>query len=194
MTWGLDRDPSTSWAKPRQNNQSSAKWVLAFSCRAEYKRCKFMWKYGRRLYLVILLAAVGMIQAQVPPPAPPASAASQLAEKKPDYSKEAFLGEQDQTRIVFENDGTGTRETTARVRIQSDAAIQRYGALTFPYESGTQSLEIDYVRVRKPDGTVIASPPENIQDMPAEITRQAPFYSDLREKHVAVKGLGSVRN
>lgn len=148
-----------------------------------------MWKYGRRLYLVILLAAVGMIQAQVPPPAPPASAASQLAEKKPDYSKEAFLGEQDQTRIVFENDGTGTRETTARVRIQSDAAIQRYGVLTFPYESGTQSLEIDYVRVRKPDGTVIASPPENIQDMPAEITRQAPFYSDLREKHVAVKGL-----
>ncbi len=25
--------------------------------------------------------------------------------------------------------------------------------------------------------------------MPADITRQAPFYSDLREKHVAVKGL-----
>ena len=34
------------------------------------------------------------------------------------------------------------------------------------------------------------TPPDNIQDMAAEITRQAPFYSDLRERHVAVKGLG----
>jgi len=46
------------------------------------------------------------------------------------------------------------------------------------------------VRVRKPDGTVIATPPGNIQDMTSDITRQAPFYSDLHEKHVAVKGLG----
>jgi hypothetical protein len=29
-----------------------------------------------------------------------------------------------------------------------------------------------------------------VQDLDSEITRSAPFYSDLREKHVAVKGLG----
>ena len=45
------------------------------------------------------------------------------------------------------------------------------------------------MRVRKPDGSVVETPPENVQDMAAEITRQAPFYSDLHEKHVAVKGL-----
>jgi tetratricopeptide (TPR) repeat protein len=50
-------------------------------------------------------------------------------------------------------------------------------------------LDIDYVRVRKPDGSVVPTPAENTQDMPSEITREAPFYSDLREKHVAVKGL-----
>ena len=109
---------------------------------------------------------------------------------KPDYSSEAFVTELDSTRIVFENDGTSTRQSTARVRIQSDAGVQRYGVLTFRYQNSTESADIDYVRVRKQDGSIISTPPENVQDMAADITRAAPFYSDVREKHVAVKGLG----
>jgi tetratricopeptide (TPR) repeat protein len=116
--------------------------------------------------------------------------ASKPANTKPDYSKEAFVDEDDSTKIVFENDGTGTRETSVRIRIQSDAGVQRYGVLTFPYQSAAENVEIDYVRVQKPEGAVITTPPENIQDMAADITRQAPFYSDHREKQVAVKGLG----
>jgi hypothetical protein len=108
---------------------------------------------------------------------------------KPDYSKEAFVIEQTSTRIAFENDGTGTRESSARIRIQSDAGVQRYGLLPFSYQNSIETVEIDYVRVRKPDGAVVLTPAENTQDMAAEITREAPFYSDLREKHVAVKGL-----
>jgi uncharacterized protein DUF3857 len=112
------------------------------------------------------------------------------AENQPDYSKEAFVIEQSFTRISFENDGTGTRESSVRVRIQSEAGGQRYGLLTFSYETSTESMNIDYVRVQKPDGSLIPTSDENTQDMAAEITRAAPFYSDLREKHVAVRGLG----
>lgn len=36
---------------------------------------------------------------------------------------------------------------------------------------------------------MVETPPENVQDMAAEITRQAPLYSDLHQKHIAVKGL-----
>jgi len=108
---------------------------------------------------------------------------------KPDYSSEAFVTELDSTRIVFENDGTSTRQSTARIRIQSDAGVQRYGVLTFRYQNSTESADIDYVRVRKQDGSIISTPPENVQDMAADITRVASFYSDVREKHVAVKGL-----
>jgi len=111
------------------------------------------------------------------------------AEVKPDYSKEALIFENSITRIVFENDGTGTRESSARIRIQSDAGVQRYGLLTFAYQNSIESLDIDYVRVVKPDASIVVTPPENTQDITAEITRGAPFYSDLREKHVAVKGL-----
>jgi tetratricopeptide (TPR) repeat protein len=109
---------------------------------------------------------------------------------EPDYSKEAFIHEDVSMKVAFQNDGTSTRESYERIRILSDAGVQHYSLVTFPYESATQTVEIDYVRVRKPDGTVVVTPPDGVQDMPADITRQAPFYSDLHEKQVAVKGLG----
>ena len=94
------------------------------------------------------------------------------------------------TNIAFDNDGNFTREQTSRVRVQTDAGVQQWGLLSFPFQSATQTVEIDYVRVRKADGSTLITPPENVQDLDSEITRSAPSYSDLREKHVAVKGLG----
>ncbi|HSZ20962.1 MAG TPA: DUF3857 domain-containing protein [Candidatus Acidoferrum sp.] len=106
-----------------------------------------------------------------------------------DYSKEAAVAELISVKADFENDGTSTQEFTFRARIQSDAGVKRYGLLTFTYQGATQTIEVEYLRVRKPDGSVVMTPPDNIQDLDAGITREAPFYSDLREKHAAVKGL-----
>ncbi|HVR26256.1 MAG TPA: DUF3857 domain-containing protein [Candidatus Polarisedimenticolia bacterium] len=137
----------------------------------------------RRFVLVFpLLALLPSASAQARSPA-------QAGNSKADYSQEAFVFEQFLRKQRFENDGTSSQQDTARVRIQSQAGVQNYGILTFSYPSGTGTFEIAYVRVRKPDGSVVETPPENVQDMAAEITRQAPFYSDLHEKHVAVKGL-----
>jgi hypothetical protein len=130
---------------------------------------------------LLFFSSVHSVIAQGPSSKPGAS--------KADYSQEGFVIEQFSRKERFENDGTSSREDTARVRIQSEAGVQRYGLLAFSYPSGTGTFEIGYVRVRKPDGSVVETPPENMQDMAAEITRQAPFYSDLHEKHVAVKGL-----
>jgi len=131
-----------------------------------------------------LTTALGFIRLHAQTP-------SQPLERRSDYAQEAFVTELGSTRITFEDDGTSKRELTARVRIQSEAGVQHFGVLTFSYQASTDAVDIDYVRVRKADGTVVFTPPENIQDMPAEITRQAPFYSDLREKHVSVKGLSA---
>ncbi|HST10856.1 MAG TPA: DUF3857 domain-containing protein [Terriglobales bacterium] len=104
-------------------------------------------------------------------------------------SQEAFVIEQFVRNEKFENDGTSQRQDTARIHIQSEAGLQRYGVLSFSYASGTGTIEIVYVRVRKPDGSVVETPLDSVQDMAAQITREAPFYSDLHEKHLAVKGL-----
>src|SRR6266550_2403556 len=107
---------------------------------------------------------------------------------KDDYSQEPVVIEEMSTKIAFDNDGNSTREQASRVHVQTDAGVQQWGLLRFPFQSATQTLEIDYVRVRKVDGSTLITPPDNVQDLDSEVTRNAPFYSDLREKHVAVKG------
>jgi tetratricopeptide (TPR) repeat protein len=106
-------------------------------------------------------------------------------------SQEAAIIETTTTKIVFENDGNFSLEQTSRVRVQTDAGVKAWGIVSFPFQSATQAIEIDYVRVHKAGGSTVITPPDNVQDLDSEITRSAPFYSDLREKHVAVKGLGS---
>lgn len=145
------------------------------------------------LCLSVLITARASAQsagtASPPPPKTPAAAQSASPAAKPDYSKEPFVEEDYSLKIAFQNDGTSTRVLYYRYRIQSDAGVQHNSVITIPYESATQTVDIDYIRVRKPDGTVVVTPPDTAQDMPADITRQAPYYSDLREKQVAVKGL-----
>lgn len=126
----------------------------------------------------------------LPKAADPRPPDTKSQDTKPDYSAEAFITEQDATKVVFENDGSYRRDLSSRIRIQSVAGVQRFGVLTLQYHKLAESLDVDYVRVRKPDGSVVDTPSDDIQDMPSEVTRQAPLYSDLQEKHIAVRGLG----
>ena len=120
---------------------------------------------------------------------PAARSAQSAPAKGADYSKEAYVIEQLSWKVAFENDGTSVSETSARIHIQSDAGLKAWGVLAWPYASATTNLDLAYVRVTKADGRVIETPAENVIEMPADITRQAPFYSDLKEKQIAVKGL-----
>src|ERR1700733_631388 len=84
-------------------------------------------------WLVFLLAAFGAV----------ASAQSTVKDTKAaDYSKEPLVYELISTQIVFENDGTESGQTTARMRIQSQAGVQRGGVLDFPYASSTSTMDI----------------------------------------------------
>jgi tetratricopeptide (TPR) repeat protein/transglutaminase-like putative cysteine protease len=107
-----------------------------------------------------------------------------------DVSKEAWVVERSITTITVEDSGRDVREVTAEVKLLADAGVKQFAVLNFRYISANETVELDYVRVRKQDGTVVKTPDYNIQDMPADITRTAPLYSDIHEKHVAVKGLG----
>src|SRR5687768_12697624 len=119
----------------------------------------------------------------------PANSGTAATTAATDDLKLPFLVERVADKVVFQKDGTSTQETTLRVRIQSTSAVQQFGVLRLPYASAVGDAEVVYARVLKPNGTVVVTPAENILDMPAEITRSAPFYSDLKEKQVAIKGL-----
>lgn len=138
-----------------------------------------------RIGAVLTLSVVGStVLAQVQTAPKPSLAA-------PDFSKEAYVIERLTTNVIAESDGTGTREVGAQIKVMDDAGVKAFAVLSFTYTSENEAIDIDYVRVRKPDGTIVKTPEYNIQDMPGEITRMAPLYSDIHEKHVAVKGLSA---
>ncbi|HSU58261.1 MAG TPA: DUF3857 domain-containing protein [Bryobacteraceae bacterium] len=107
----------------------------------------------------------------------------------PDYSKEGVVVEHFSKEITFAANGSWEAEQTATVRVQSDAGVQQLGVLSFGYDRDNQKVEIAYVRVRKPEGGLVVTPEDNVQDVSSEITRAAPTYSDLREKQIPVKAL-----
>jgi len=125
----------------------------------------------------------------VPAERKPGTAAADDADKKPDYSKEGYVIEQMRSRFRFESDGKGREQNTIRVRVQSEAGVQRWGQLRFGYNSADERLDIAYVRVLKADGTVVTAGPEAVQDMNGPMQQFAPVYTDYREKHVTVPGL-----
>jgi tetratricopeptide (TPR) repeat protein/transglutaminase-like putative cysteine protease len=108
--------------------------------------------------------------------------------KGAEYGQEGLVYERLNTRYEFAADGSSTRENSVRIRVQSDAGLKQAGLLVFGYQRDFDTTALT-VRVYKPDGKVIETPADSALDMPAEITRQAPMYSDLFEKHVTVRGL-----
>jgi tetratricopeptide (TPR) repeat protein len=147
------------------------------------------------LVLASVLLQVSYVVSQEPEEEPSSPENSATSESKPsadspsDYSKESSVVEKFELRWRFENDGTGRREQTGRVRVKSDAGVQRWGRLRFGYNSANETIEITYVRVLKPDGSVVTAGADAVQEVTGQIQRVAPVYTDFREKHITVPGL-----
>ena len=139
------------------------------------------------LLLALPFSSFQSIRAQTIPQAPAQSA--DAAKQKPDYSQEAIVIEDLRTSYRFERDGSGQRDLAFRAKVQSEAGVERLGQLVIGYSSANEKLDMDYVRVRKADGSVVNAATSDIQDLTAPIAREAPIYTDLRQKHITVPGL-----
>src|SRR5580698_5305697 len=120
---------------------------------------------------------------------PAETADSKPEEPKHDYSQEAFVVEHYRSTYRFESDGTGRKETVARIRVQSEAGVQQWGQLQEGYNSANERVEIVYVRVVKADGTIVKAGDDAVQDLSAPVEHEAPVYTDYRQKHITVPGL-----
>ena len=45
------------------------------------------------------------------------------------------------------------------------------------------------MRVRKPDGQVVVTPESTAQDFAPDVLKEAPMYSDYRQRHISVAAL-----
>jgi len=139
--------------------------------------------------LPLVLSPQSLAQTPAPPPALTVKKLTFARDAHQDYSKEGVVYQKISTVYRYQADGTGQRELTVAARVQSESAVHEVGLLSFTYASGSEHIGVEYVRVHKPDGTVVTTPDSDGQDQPTEVTRQAPFYSDLRELQIPVKSL-----
>ena len=86
-------------------------------------------------------------------------------------------------------DGTGTSVKHVRILIQSEGAVRTFSVLSVAYSGENSTGSIDHVLVHKPDGTATATPATDAMELPAPVTREAPLYSDLKEKQLPVRSL-----
>jgi hypothetical protein len=133
-------------------------------------------RHGPSVVCLALALSPALVRAQAPP-------------KTADHSQEAYIIEQTRTLLRFEADGTGRREMYMRLRTQNEAGVQEWGQLVVGYNAASERPDISFVRVRKPDGSVVTTPSESVQDLTSPVERLAPIYTDFRQKHVTVQSL-----
>ncbi|HKS95146.1 MAG TPA: DUF3857 domain-containing protein, partial [Terriglobia bacterium] len=143
-----------------------------------------------RTGLVVLLFCGSFTFAQTGQPAlPDAPSTATKPGAKPDYSQEPYVIESMRTKYRFENDGTGSRQTDIRVKVQNEAGLEQLGQIVIGYSSASERVDVNYVRVIKADGSKVTAGPEAIQDLSSPVAQVAPVYTDFRQKHITVPGL-----
>lgn len=112
-----------------------------------------------------------------------------LSAKATDYAGESAVVLRQISLYSFNLDGTGYREQSLAVRVQSEAAVRELGILNIGFAGASERVEIEYARVRRPDGTLLETPVADALEQPQPVTREAPFYSDLKQKQLPIKSL-----
>ena len=86
-------------------------------------------------------------------------------------------------------DGTGVYRRTVVGRVQTESALKTVSVLSIAFASKSERLEWVYARVRHADGTVTETPLSGAMEVAEPVTREAPFYSDLKESQLPLRDL-----
>ncbi len=92
-------------------------------------------------------------------------------------------------RYHMEADGTGYRERTIAGWILDESTLKQLGVLSMPFAANSEHVEWVYARVRHTDGTTTETPVSGAMEIVEPVTREAPFYSDLKQSQLPLKDL-----
>lgn len=141
----------------------------------------------RAFLAICLLAFLGLR----PRPASAQSQSSPASAEQPLTTKstDPFIIELYSTTVHFENDGTSERHLNVRVHVNTDVGAQQFKTLSFGYNASSGALALAYLRVRKPEGTVVEAKRDAVKDTPSAIAKDAPAFSDIRDVQIATPAL-----
>lgn len=112
-----------------------------------------------------------------------------LAVKPEDYPEDGVAYLLDEGSAKFEADGRGTRTYRQVVQILKEDAVENWNEQEFSYSPGHERLRLNWIRVVKPDGTVISEGPSHEQDSDIPADMGDPVYSDRKVKRISITGV-----
>ncbi len=143
--------------------------------------------------LLPLLASTALAQAPVITPAGDPSVRAdtiyRLAVDPAQYPDEPFVYLLDDGVVRFEADGRGIRTFRQVVQILTQRGAERWGEQVFSYASSREKLRINWIRVLRPDGTVISDKPTHEQESDAPAALEAPVYTDVKLHRATLGGV-----
>ena len=105
------------------------------------------------------------------------------------FASEPFVIQSTKSLSSYNADGTGFRDQTIVLNVQSEAALRSFSVLSLVFASASEHAMFKYARVRHADGTVVETDITKALEQTAPVTRDAPLYSDLKQLELPVKSL-----
>lgn len=149
---------------------------------------------------VAALAASSFVIATVPSPElshrdqPHAVAADSiyaLAVDPNSYPNDAVAYLLDEGVYTYQKDGTGTETVHQVVQILREEAVKDMGEFSFRYSPGHEKWTLNWMKVVKPNGDVIADKPAQIQDADVPAALANPVYVDDKIKRITLGGVAA---
>jgi transglutaminase-like putative cysteine protease len=145
------------------------------------------------VFTVLLAASPAQGQAPAITPAGDPSVRNdtlyRLAVDPKDHPDEPVVLLLDDGVVRYEADGTGTKTYRQVTQILSPDAVEDYAEHEFSYAPGHQRLTVNWIRVVRPDGSVVSEAPAQVQDADVPATLADPVYSDTKVRRTSLSGV-----
>jgi hypothetical protein len=152
-----------------------------------------------RILAAVIAIAVAPVVAPVAAQAPRVTPAGdpsvnadtiyRLAIDPKDRPEETSLFLLDDGIVRLEADGTGARTYRQIVQILRPEAAENYQEMRFSYAPRHERFTLNWIRVVRPDGTVISEKPSQVQESDVPAQMGDPIYSDRKVIRASVTGV-----
>jgi hypothetical protein len=147
------------------------------------------------LATVLALAPLPRLQAQSPvvtpngDPSVRSDSIYRLAADSAKYPGQSTRVLLDDGVVRIERDGRETATYRQVIQILRQDAVERFAEQSFSWVPGRQTLRVNWVRVVKPDGTVVSAAPSQVQDSDVPAEMSDPVYTDRRVRRMSLSGV-----
>ncbi|HKO16831.1 MAG TPA: DUF3857 and transglutaminase domain-containing protein [Gemmatimonadaceae bacterium] len=112
-----------------------------------------------------------------------------LAVKPADYPEDEAVYLLDDGVVRLEADGRGSTTYRQVVQILKPDAVDHYREFSFSYAPRHERFTVNWIRVLRPDGSVISAAPTHEQDSDVPAEMGDPVYSDRKVKRLSLTGV-----